>query len=143
MLDVGLPRIDGFEVCRRIRQTGQTPVILLTALHDDDHAVQGVRLGADDSVTKPFSPRPLATRSCAIWRRGAGGDKPEPVRELRVGDLVLDVEGREVSRGGRTVRLTPLEFRILQLLASNAGRGVSATRRVQYAGAMTAAMPRC
>ncbi|MBI4506700.1 MAG: response regulator transcription factor [Chloroflexi bacterium] len=133
VLDVGLPRVSGFEVCRRIRQGGQTPVILLTALHDDDHVVQGFRLGADDYVTKPFCPRQLAMRIRAVWRRGAGDGRPEPVRELHAGDLTLDVEGHEVKRGEQMVRLTPLEFRILHILASNPGRVVSATRLVEYA----------
>jgi DNA-binding response OmpR family regulator len=143
VLDVGLPRMSGFEVCRRIRHASQTPVILLTALHDDDSVVQGFRLGADDYVTKPFSPRQLAMRIRAVCRRGSHHGKPEPARERRVGDMGLDVEGHEVTRGGRTVRLTPLEFRILHLLASNAGRVVRATRLVEYAWVMTAATRRC
>jgi DNA-binding response OmpR family regulator len=133
VLDVGLPRLSGFEVCRKIRQTSSTPVILLTGLTDDEHVVQGFRLGADDYVTKPFSPRQLAMRIRAVWRRGAQPGEPEPMRELRVGDLTLDVEAHEVRYHSGVARLTPIEFRLLYMLAINAGRVVSGSRLVEYA----------
>jgi DNA-binding response OmpR family regulator len=133
VLDVGLPRMNGFDVCRKIRAEATTPIILLTALHDDDHVVQGFRLGADDYVTKPFSPRQLAMRIHAVWRRGSRATTLEPARLLRVGNAVLDVEMHQVRQNGRVVRLTPIEFRLLHLLASNAGRVVSTERLVEYA----------
>lgn len=133
VLDVGLPRLSGFEVCRRIRQSGSTPVILLTGLDDEEHVVQGFQYGADDYVTKPFSLRQLAMRIRAIWRRAASTTEPEPTRELRLGELSLDIESHSASRGDRRVQLTPLEFRLLYLLVSNAGRVVSSGRLVEYA----------
>jgi DNA-binding response OmpR family regulator len=133
ILDVGLPKLSGFDVCRRIRQTSTTPVILLTGLSDDEHVVQGFRLGADDYVTKPFSPRQLAMRIRAVWRRGLQPGEPEPVRQLDLGDLVLDVEAHEVRCGPGVARLTPIEFRLLYMLALNSGRVVSSARLVEYA----------
>ena len=135
VLDVGLPKLSGFEVLRRIEQNGSTPVILLTALRSEDDIVKGFRLGADDYVTKPFSPRELTMRIRAVGRRGGGRAVGDVMtRELRVGEMVLDVEGHEVRVGGaRVVRLTKLEFRILHLLALNLGRVVSSGRLVEYA----------
>jgi DNA-binding response OmpR family regulator len=133
ILDVGLPKETGFDVCRKIRQGSSTPVILLTGLNDDDHVVQGFSLGADDYVTKPFSPRQLAMRIRAVWRRGAQGSAPKPVRQLDLGDLSLDVESHEVRHPRGTARLTPTEFRLLYMLAINSGRVVSGARLVEYA----------
>src|SRR5688572_4391538 len=136
VLDVGLPQVSGLDVCRRIRQSAATPVILLTGLSDEESVLRGFRVGADDYVTKPFSPSQLAMRIRAVWRRGARTGDLEPVGEVRVGDLALDVEAHEVRRAGsqeKPVRLTPIEFRLLYLLANNAGRVVSAARLVEYA----------
>jgi DNA-binding response OmpR family regulator len=134
VLDVGLPKLSGFEVLRRIEQNGATPVILLTALRSEDDIVKGFRLGADDYVTKPFSPRELTMRIRAVGRRGGRAVGDVMTRELRVGEMVLDVEGHEVRVGGmRVVRLTKLEFRILHLLALNLGRVVGSARLVEYA----------
>jgi DNA-binding response OmpR family regulator len=133
VLDVGLPKLSGFEVLRRIEQGGSTPVILLTALRSEDDVIKGFRLGADDYVTKPFSPRLLMARIHAVGRRGARSADDVAKRELRAGDMVLDVEGHEVHVGERVVPLTKLEFRILHLLASNLGRVVSSSRLVEYA----------
>ena len=136
VLEADLPGVSGFEVCRQIRESGVTPLILVSTVATDEYVVQGFRLGADDYVLKPFSPRELALRIRAVWRRVAtlaeGGD-PAPEREIRVGTLVLDLETYEVWQGNNPVRLTPTEFRLLHLLASNAGRVVSATRLVEYA----------
>lgn len=133
ILDVGLPRISGFDVCRRIRQGSSTPVILLTGLGSDEHVVQGFRQGADDYVTKPFSPRQLAMRIRAVWRRSVQAGDVEPARELVAGELSLDVESHEVHHPGGVVRLTPTEFRLLYMLAINQGRVVSGPRLVEYA----------
>lgn len=133
VLDVGLPHQSGFEVCRTIRERSQVPVILLTARHDEDSVVKGFLMGADDYVTKPFSPRQLSMRIRAVARRAAGSTNHEPRRELRVADLVLDVEAHEVRRGARVIALTPLEFRLLRALATNAGQVVSSKRLVDYA----------
>ena len=132
ILDVNMPHFSGFEVCRRIRQADTTPVILLTALNQEEQIVQGFQAGADDYVTKPFSPRQLAMRIRAIWRRVANGE-PEPVRELCVGPLVLDAESHDVRLDNRPIQLTPIEFRLLYILAANNGRVVSTSRLVDYA----------
>ncbi|HEX5501676.1 MAG TPA: response regulator transcription factor [Thermomicrobiales bacterium] len=133
VLDVGMPHLGGFEVCRKIRQASTTPIIMLTSFHDEEHVIQGFQLGVDDYVTKPFSPRQLAMRIRAIWRRGARAGEPEPAREMGVGALTLDTEAHQVHHGGQVVQLTPIEFRLLYILATNAGRVVSASRLVDYA----------
>jgi len=133
LLDVGMPRVNGFEVCRRIRQSAKTPVIMLTAAGDEDHVVKGFLHGADDYVTKPFSPKQLAMRIRAVLRRTGSEVEPQPTGELHAGDLVLDVEGHQVQNQGKSVQLTPLEFRILYMLATNIGRVVSFGRLVEFA----------
>jgi DNA-binding response OmpR family regulator len=133
ILDLGLPKVSGYDVCRRIRQESSVPIIMLTGLHDEEHVVQGFRLGADDYVTKPFSPRQLAMRIRAVWRRGVQAGEPEPMRELDLGDMQLDVESHEVRINGQVVHMTPIEFRVFYMLAMNAGRVVSSARLVEYA----------
>jgi two-component system OmpR family response regulator len=133
VLDLDLPRLSGYEVCRQIREAGPTPVILLSAMNQEEDIIQGFRLGADDFVRKPFSPRQLGMRIRALWRRVAGSDAPEPVRELRIGDLVLDIEAHEIQASASRVRLTPIEFRLLHVLATNAGRVISAARLADHA----------
>src|SRR5205807_1222531 len=103
-----------------------------TALHGDENVVEGFRLGADDYVTKPFSPRQLAMRVRAVWRRGSGARKPEPPRELRVGAFLFDLESRAVTREGESVQLTRLESRILYMLVCNVGRVVTSERLVEF-----------
>jgi len=131
VLDVNMPELDGFAVCRQIRDAGTTPVILLTALNQEEQIIRGFEAGADDYVTKPFSPRQLAMRLRAIWRRSANGE-PEPARELRLGSLILDAESHEVTLGGQPIHLTPIEFRLLFILAANPGRVISTARLVEY-----------
>jgi DNA-binding response OmpR family regulator len=135
ILDVTMPQLDGFEVCRTIRQAETTPIILLTGHTDDEHVVRGFQAGADDYVRKPFSPRELAMRVRAVWRRDLSPSRAphRPVREVRVNDLLLELDSHQVTRGTRTIRLTPTEFRLLYMLAMNAGRVVGSTRLVEYA----------
>ncbi|WP_026931309.1 response regulator transcription factor [Glycomyces tenuis] len=127
LLDVMLPDTDGFEVVRRLRErrpagrTGPVPVLFLTARGRQADKVTGLSLGADDYVTKPFDLEELIARIRAILRRTAG-HRPEV---LTVGALALDAEGRQVTRGGEPVRLSPTEFRLLHYLMENAGRVVS------------------
>ncbi|CAA9578386.1 MAG: hypothetical protein AVDCRST_MAG18-2815 [uncultured Thermomicrobiales bacterium] len=132
ILDVNMPQCSGVEVCRRIREVGTTPVILLTGRNGEEEIVEGFGAGADDYVTKPFSPRQLALRIRALWRRAANG-APEPVRELRVGPLVLDAESHDVRLDDRPIQLTPIEFRLLYILAANSGRVVTTPQLVDYA----------
>lgn len=131
VLDVTMPVLDGFTVCRQIRDAGTTPVILLTALQQEEQIIRGFEAGADDYVTKPFSPRQLAMRLRAIWRRSTNGES-EPARELRLGPLTLDTESHEVTLGEEPIHLTPIEFRLLFILATNQGRVVSTARLVEY-----------
>lgn len=120
VLDVNLPDIDGFSVCRQIRAESDTPIIMLTVRGEEDDVVQGLQLGADDYIQKPFSPRQLIARIQAVLRR-AGIAVTPAVR--RVGELALDAARREVDLGpDLTVQLTPLETRLLDYLMLNAGR---------------------
>src|SRR5271154_3854543 len=119
ILDIGLPgKIDGFEVCRRLRASSGVPVLMLTARDDEIDRILGLELGADDYVTKPFSPRELAARVKAILRRAEG---PPPARPavLRVGDVEVDTGRRETRVAGVVVALTAREFDLLHFLASN------------------------
>ena len=123
LLDLMLPGMDGLEVCRRIRSDNSTvriPIIILTAKADEPDRIVGLELGADDYITKPFSPRELAARVKAVLRRA--GDHQEPAEVIRRGDLLVDVARHEVSCKGAKVSLTATEFRILQFLASRPGR---------------------
>jgi DNA-binding response OmpR family regulator len=133
VLDGNLPKLNGFEVCRRIRQDGPTPVIMLTARDDEDDVVKGLGLGADDYVTKPFSAKQLAARMKAVLRRSQADPYRRAAAALRAGDLELDLQSHEAKKGGAEVRLTPLEFRILYLLAMNEGRVIPYSRLVEYA----------
>ena len=134
LLDRGLPRMSGVDVCRRIRESAATPIIMLTARCDDDNVVQGFLTGAADYVTKPFSHRQLAARIRAVLNRTHGALTPEPAGSLAVGSPRLEMQSHDVTVGNeRTVRLTPLEFRLLYMLAINEGRVVSSARLVEYA----------
>ena len=117
VLDVMLPGVDGLELCRWIRGRSELPVILLTARGEEADRIVGLELGADDYVTKPFSPRELAARVRAVLRRSspavAAGER------LAFDDLELDAETREVRRGGRELQLTAKEFDLLWFLASH------------------------
>ncbi len=107
LLDVMMPGLDGIEVCRRIRSTSRLPIIMLTAKGDETDRVVGLELGADDYVSKPFSPRELLARLRALLRRA------EPASELArlvVGDLALDIEGRVVTMAGTAIELTGIEL---------------------------------
>ncbi|HEY3177238.1 MAG TPA: response regulator transcription factor [Candidatus Polarisedimenticolia bacterium] len=130
VLDVNLPRIDGFEVLRRIRAAGaRTPVMMLTVRSSEEDQVRGLDQGADDYLAKPFSPRTLLARVRALLRR-AGIEKPAG---LAVGDLALDPARQSVIvGGGPAVRLTGLEFRLLQMLLANAGRALAAERLTSH-----------
>lgn len=120
LLDVMLPGIDGFEVCRRLRELSNGPIIMLTARGADDEKVQGLRLGADDYVTKPFSAPVLLARVEAVLRRaGAGEMRPSPT--FSSGDLQIDHGARLVTVRGRELRLSPTEYRLLVCLAGSPG----------------------
>jgi DNA-binding response OmpR family regulator len=123
VLDVGLPGIDGFDVCRRIRAHSSTPIVMLTARDEEPDRVVGLELGADDYVTKPFSLRELSARIRAVLRRTEG-----PVGEtevLTLGDVMVYRDSLEVTVGGSLVELTAKEFNLLAYLGEHAGKVVS------------------
>jgi DNA-binding response OmpR family regulator len=125
ILDVGLPgAIDGLEVCRRVRAAGGTPVLMLTARDGEIDRVLGLELGADDYVTKPFSPRELVARVRAILRRVDGPPRQQP-EVLVAGQVEIDTGRREARVGGGVVVLAAREFDLLQFLAENIGLALS------------------
>ena len=124
LLDLNLPRVPGYEVCRRIRERSIVPIIMLTARTGEADRVLGLELGADDYVAKPFSMPELVGRVRANLRR-RDLDRGEAGAERRVGELRLDLVERQVTVAGRTVDLTPSEFRLLAFLAEQPGRAVS------------------
>jgi len=119
IVDLVLPDIDGVEVCRRLREWSQIPIIVLSAVGDEDAKVRALAVGADDYVTKPFGPRELVARLHAVLRRV--GDGPEEPTMTADG-LELDLAARIVRRDGTEVHLTPKEFELLRVLARNRGR---------------------
>jgi two-component system alkaline phosphatase synthesis response regulator PhoP len=122
ILDIMLPGVDGLEVCRRLRRESAVPIIMLTAKGGEVARVVGLDLGADDYVTKPFSPRELVARVRAVLRRRAREVTPESGEPLRAGALRLDARTREVTLLGRRVELTAREFDLLQLLMRHPNR---------------------
>jgi two-component system alkaline phosphatase synthesis response regulator PhoP len=125
LLDVMLPRKDGFEICRELRRGGsKIPILLLTARAQEAEKVMGLELGADDHVTKPFSPRELRARVKAALRRAEDSRAPR----FRFGDAELDLDRCELRRGGVPVELTALEFKLLAVFAANRGKTLSRDR---------------
>ena len=120
VLDLNLPVIDGLDVCRALRRESAVPVIMLTARVEETDRLIGLELGADDYITKPFSPRELVARVRAVLRRVQGGVHQPGL--VRAGDLEIDLEGHCVTRSGEPVRLTRMEFNLLSLLAQHPGQ---------------------
>jgi DNA-binding response OmpR family regulator len=138
LLDVMLPGMGGFEVCRRIRARSDLPIVMLTARGEDTDRVVGLELGADDYVPKPFSPRELLARMRAVLRRarpGAahGGGSDRTGGRVEVGDLVVEVPAHKATLAGKELQLTSFEFRVLVALARRAGETVT---REELAGAV-------
>jgi DNA-binding response OmpR family regulator len=122
ILDIGLPGQDGFDVCRSIRARSSVPIVMLTARDEEPDRVAGLEVGADDYVTKPFSPRELAARVKAVLRRA----EPAPLQHrLELGDVSVDTLAREVTVAGERIELTGKEFDLLAYLLENAGIVVS------------------
>ncbi|MBL8092636.1 MAG: response regulator [Anaerolineales bacterium] len=119
VLDLMLPGMDGLDVCREIRRESNVPIVMLTARVEETDKLIGLELGADDYLTKPFSPRELVARVRVILRRAAGGDPPELIR---AGALTLDRSRYQAQLSGRSMDLTPTEFEILATLAAQPGR---------------------
>ncbi len=126
VLDLGLPDMDGFDICRQLRASGRVPILILTARDEETDRIIGLELGADDYVTKPFSPRELVARVRAILRRA----EPDPLESgvIELGDVRLDLGLRTVAVAGVPVSLRALEFELLAELARNAGQVVSRNR---------------
>jgi len=131
LLDVMMPGMSGLEACRRIREKSRIPILMLTAKGDETDRVVGLELGADDYISKPFSPRELLARLRAVLRRSA----PEGAMErIAVGQVLVDLEGRQVTAFGQRVELTALEFDLLVALARRAGRVVPREQLLAQAG---------
>lgn len=128
VLDIGLPGVDGFEVCRRI--AGQVPVIMLTAREEEPDRVVGLELGADDYVSKPFSPRELAARVKAVLRRTGGSSGAQDMTEM--GPVALSRSAREVRVNGQEVDLTGREFDLLEYLLRHRGQVVTRDQLLEY-----------
>ena len=129
LLDLMLPKVDGYEVFRQLRERTRTPVIMLTARGEETDRIVGLELGADDYVTKPFSPREVVARVRAVLRRT--GSAPEEASVLEHGDLEIDVARREARLRGQPVKLTRKEFELLHHLASNPGVTFTRTRLLE------------
>ena len=138
VLDLMLPKIDGLEICRRIRTEAGTPVIMLTARSEEVDKLLGLELGADDYITKPFSPREVVARVKVVLRRSRGQVKPAMV--LRDGSIEVDLEGHTASLDGATLILTPMEFDILAAMMQYPGKVftrfqlLEATQGISYEG---------
>jgi two-component system OmpR family response regulator len=120
LLDLMLPEISGWDVCRILRQESEVPIIMLTARDDTTDKIVGLELGADDYVTKPFDSKELVSRVKAVLRRTEG--KMMPKGQLAIADLSIDKEKRSVRLGDKPIGLTPIEFDLLMALAENPGR---------------------
>jgi DNA-binding response OmpR family regulator len=121
VLDLLLPEVDGLDVCRILQTESKVPIIMLTAKTTEEDKLIGLELGADDYVTKPFSPRELVARVRAVLRR-VDQEAPQGPMELRFADLVIDRRSHEVRMQDEVVNLTPTEFRLLEVLAEEPGR---------------------
>ena len=121
ILDLGLPGLDGLDVARTLHRDTNVPLIMLTARVDEADRLIGLELGADDYVTKPFSPRELVARVRAVLRR-TGAEREQAPPPIAAGDLRIDLERRQVTIGGQAVELTPTEFDLLVVLARHPGR---------------------
>jgi two-component system alkaline phosphatase synthesis response regulator PhoP len=123
VLDLNLPDMDGLDVCRALRRQSEVPVIMLTARIEETDRLIGLELGADDYITKPFSPRELVARVRVVLRRVQGGIRQPGL--LRVRDLEIDLEGHRLTRDGENIQLTRAEFELLATLAQHPGQTFS------------------
>jgi len=129
VLDLMLPGLDGLTVCRRIRKDNDIPIIMLTARDEESDRLVGLEIGADDYVTKPFSPKEVVARVKAILRRA----NKEVVRseQIKAGTLIIDLERHQITNGGQIVDVTPTEFKIMELLAANVSKVYSRLQIVE------------
>jgi two-component system response regulator ResD len=134
VLDIGLPGMDGFDVCRRIRARSSVPVVMLTARDEEPDRVAGLEVGADDYVSKPFSPRELAARIKAVLRRT---ESRRPAEVLVLHDVILRPDSRDVTVGGKSVELTTKEFHLLACLMEHPGIVLSREQLLDRVWGMT------
>ena len=120
ILDLMLPEVSGWDVCRELRKKSNVPIIMLTARDEVPDKIVGLELGADDYVTKPFSPNEVVSRVRTVLRRSE--DKATPKAVITIADLTIDVEKRQVYRSGEAIELTPMEFNLLKVMSENPGR---------------------
>ena len=130
VLDIGLPGLDGLEVCRALRKETSVPIIVVSARGEEIDKVVGLEMGADDYLSKPFSPRELVARVRAILRR-SGAEPAVPAKRRTIGELVVDADRREVTMAGAMVRLKPREFDLLWLFARNEGRAFTRDQLIE------------
>ncbi len=121
LLDLMLPGITGTDLCRTLRAESKVPIIMLTAKSTEDDKLNGLDLGADDYITKPFSPREVVARVRAVLRRAADSEPPPPTR-IQIGDIDVDLAAHQARLRGQLLRLTPKEFNLLALMAAQPGR---------------------
>jgi len=140
ILDLMLPGLDGFEVCRRLRRASDVPIIMLTARDEDVDKIVGLELDADDYITKPFNPRELVARARAVLRRTAAGQnpssRPAPAatgQTIQVGGLVVNPAGRTACLHGRALELSPREFDLLWTFARHRGQALSREQLLEQA----------
>lgn len=119
LLDIMLPGMDGWEVCRRLRQSSEVPILFLTAKDAEFDRVRGLELGADDYVTKPFSPRELVARVKAILRRV---NRSAEIEQMTIGRVTIDFRSHLVTLDGQPLNLTPMEYQLLRIMAMNPGQ---------------------
>jgi DNA-binding response OmpR family regulator len=122
VLDIGLPGIDGFDVCRSLRSRSQVPILMLTARDEEPDRIVGLEVGADDYISKPFSPRELVARMKAVLRRS---EQPVTRELLKLGDVTVDLESHDVTSGGAPVELTAKEFDLLSYFLAHPGAVLS------------------
>lgn len=122
LLDVMLPKMDGFEVCRKVREKSSVPILMLTAREEEVDKVLGLEMGADDYITKPFSVRELLARVKANLRRTSAGDEKADGEIMRIGALTINCDRYEVVKNGETIDLTLREFELIKFLAQQSGR---------------------
>jgi two-component system response regulator RegX3 len=125
LLDLMLPGVDGMEICRRIRQLGVTPVIMLTAKDSDVDKILGLEMGADDYVTKPFNMRELVARVRAVLRRAKAQEQERNEGRIETEDIVIDKERHEVKVAGEVVDMPLMEYRLLELFMRNPGKALA------------------
>jgi DNA-binding response OmpR family regulator len=133
VLDLMLPNLDGLDICRLLRTETNVPIIILTAKSTEDDVLRGLELGADDYITKPFSPREVVARVKTVLRRVQENGNSGPQKELSFGELVINLTRHEVAIKGDVVHLTPKEFKLLETLAKEPGRAFSRLELVERA----------